>query len=140
MLQEVIDRLKHRVGDLRLVEGAAEFASANETGAPQSPAAYVVPLDETTGPSRLVGATGQTLTTRYGVLLAFRHVGDARGESASKALETVGEAVREALLGWAPSTGHSPSEFAGSRLISVADGVVWRRLDFSTESEIRNTG
>ena len=59
MLQEVIDRLKDRVGSLRLVEGAAEFATANETGAPQSPAAVAARGDQAE-PGILLGSVALT--------------------------------------------------------------------------------
>lgn len=132
MLQEVIDRLKAQVSTLRLIEGAAEFAALSERGSPQTPAAYVVPLAESAEANPLSSGVSQLVTERFGAILAFRHVGDPRGEAATKQIETLRAATIAALLNWAPTANHTAVEYAGGRLLGLADGIVWWQQDFTT--------
>ncbi|MGD9539089.1 MAG: hypothetical protein AB7P52_17790 [Alphaproteobacteria bacterium] len=139
MIQEVIQRLKDQVPPpaLRAVEGAAEFAALDDRGAPQAPQAWVIPLTEAAGENRMVNIVAQTVRAEIAVVLAFRHVGDARGEAATLALEALRTDVRRALQGWAPE-GHTPLELVGSALVSYDDGIVWWQTNFRSEFEARS--
>lgn len=137
MLAETIARLQAQVPALKTVAGAAEFAALkNPPPKERQPAAYVIPIADQAGTNKLVNGVRQQVTTRFGVVLALGNLGDARGEAASKAIETTRAAVRAALLGWSPTADDDPIAFAQGRMIGLADGVVWWQDEFITGNSI----
>lgn len=133
MLAEIIARLTAQAPTLKMVAGAAEFAVLR-TAPPKErqPAAYVIPIADQAGANKLVNGVRQQVTTRFGVVLALGNLGDARGEAASKAIETTRAAVRAVLLGWSPTADDDPITFAQGRMIGINDGVVWWQDEFTT--------
>ena len=140
MLAEIETRLDAEVADLKLVAGAAEFA-ALKTNPPKSkqPAAYVVPLSDRAGRNTRINAVAQQVTARVAVVLALGNLGDRRGDSASKTIETLRGDVRAALLGWAPTAADDPMEYVAGRVLALRDGVVWWQDEFRTTSLISAT-
>lgn len=134
MLAEIVARLDASVADLKTVQGAAEFAALRGEAPPRErqPAAYVLPLVDAAGRNDLVNAIRQNVVARFGVVLALGNLRDPHGATASVAIEGVRDAVRDALLGWAPTAEHDPVVYAGGRMVGLKDGVVWWQDDFTT--------
>ena len=139
LLALVIDRLRAEVPGLRAVQGAADLASVlDQRSPPQSPSAWVIPVSDTGGANALVNVVSQALAERVGVVVAQRNVADPRAEHAVLDVKAVIDAIRAALVGWAPE-GFDPVLFVSGRLTAVADGTVWWTDEFRTESELRAT-
>lgn len=123
-----VDRLVSTCGTLFAhIGNLADFAALSDV--PRSvPAAYVIPLGETAEPLDLVGVSAQTHTATLGVVFIVRHAGDATGSKATLALQTLRNAVHNALVGWVPSVNEDALQFASGTLIELMDGgaVAWR--------------
>ena len=136
--QWIIARLDTQVAALKRVAGSAELAAASED-LKQVPAAFVIPAAERPGAS----STGTMLvsqqnTVRFGVVLAVSNLRDARGEKAQADLLTLRTAIMTALLGWQPNVEFDPLEYAGGRLLQLADQVLWWQDDFTTTHLLRS--
>lgn len=123
----VIDRLQAQASLLKSVQGAAELAAALQSGAPQTPAGFVLLATEQAPDSfGSSEAHVQNIGTRINVALAVRNyrVADL-GAQVKDDLNAVIAQVRGALLGWAPDTDHSGFDFSGGRLESYTNATVW---------------
>jgi len=147
LLSLVEDRLNAQATPpLQQVEGAASFAALTEAQAKpvpaRQPAAWVIPVAERgeTGQARLVGATRQRIALRVGVVIAKSHAGDRSGDRASREMEPIARAVRDALFGWAPPTdppgGFDTVVYTGGRLLAFRDGYAWWLAEFETSESI----
>lgn len=125
---------------LRLVEGAAEFAS-RDTRPPDAslPAAFVVPLLDTAGPNGLAaGGFRQRIEVGFGVVLFTRNLRDHRGGQAALDLaDDIIPAVRAALIAWQPTPAHDQVELRAGRLIAFDEGAVAWREEFVTATHYR---
>ena len=137
MIRAIAERLE-ALSLLNLVAGAADFAAAAETTPPATPAAYVLPLQESASSNALSCAVAQTVTASFGIALALTNVADAKGEAALADLKTVREAVGPALLGWTPDgETYAPLEFAGGALLGFKNGVLWWQDVYITQFLIK---
>lgn len=128
----VIDRLRDRVTELRVVAGAAAITAAQED-LKTTPAAYVIPLGEQAARNALVGGGhSQQVSVRFGVVLAARNVRDARGQAGHEELERLREAAKSALIGWAPDADHDPIELARGQLLALTDTILWWQDEYLT--------
>lgn len=136
--QWIIARLDTQVSALKHVAGSAELAAAN-ADLKQLPAAYVVPnAERPLGSSTGTMVVSQQNSARFGVVLAVSNLRDARGEKAQADLLTLRTAVMTALLGWQANAEFDPLEYAGGRLLQLADQVLWWQDDFSTTHLLRS--
>lgn len=127
MIDEIIARLeadKAALG-LKLVAGAAAFARAAEANPTATPAAYVIPLDESPGAPPFSGDDIQKIDVMVGVVLALSNVADAKGAAAHTDLQTLRDAVKASLLGWAPATGYATLSRGRSTMMAFRDGHLW---------------
>lgn len=135
MLAEIQARLAVAAAPtVKSVAGAAEFAAAAKNAPPRErqPAAFVIPVAETAGPSRLVNAVRQQVAARIGVVLAIGGHADPRGEGAAEDIEAVRKSVRDALLGWAPTADDEPLTFVRGAAVAFKDGVLWWLDEFQS--------
>lgn len=121
---------------LKLVAGAADFATAAETKPAALAAAYVLPLHEAAGANQLDCAVMQMVSVSFGIAYAVANVADAKGKAALTALEQVRQAGRDKLLGWAPE-GADPLEYGGGALLGFKNGVVWWQDIYTTQYLIK---
>lgn len=137
VLAALSDRLS-TLAVLKLVSGAADFATAAESRPRILPAAYVLPLQEGAGSNALsAGGVAQLIAASYGVALAVANVSDATGRAALLDLKTVRDALSPALLGWTPGDDLAPFEFGGGSLLGFHNGVLWWQDVYSTEFIIK---
>lgn len=122
---------------LKLVSGAADFATAAEAKPLALPAAYLLPLQEQPGANQLSMAVAQVVTASFGIALAIANVADAKGRAALADLAAVRAAVGPALLGWAPNEDCTPLEYAGGALLGFKSGVLWWQDVYVTQFVIK---
>jgi hypothetical protein len=139
MLDEIVGRLKEAAPMLRLVQGAAEYA-ALKAPPPTNylPAAYVIPLRDSAGPSPLVNAVRQQIHAEVGIIIMCgAATPDPRGGGEVIAIEAVRQAVRAALLGWKIDPEHDPLQAAGGDLVGFDGATVTWQDAYSTVFYIR---
>jgi hypothetical protein len=135
---ELIDRLKSQCPALKHVAGAADFATAEKLVRHQLPAAFVIPLVEEATPNAYATmAVSQRVTQRFGVILAVSNLRDLGGEAAINDLTNLRPSVLTALLGWQPDAGSDLVEFAGGRLLTLSEQVLWWQDDYRSAITIR---
>ena len=118
---------------LKLCAGAADFQAAVERGnPPATPAAYVIPLNETAGKNPVLPDVHQQVAVTVGIVLVARNVADATGAATQQDMETLRSATKAKLLGWSPATGYDVLERAGSHLLAFRDGHMWWQDAYTT--------
>lgn len=133
-----MERLR-TVPALRLIDTAAAYAALEAPPArAQCPAAYVIELADEAGPNGLAtGGVRQALTERIGVVLILDASRDARGAAGAAALRPLRQAVRAALVGFAPDEDHDALTFVAGRLIAAEGGYLAWEETFSARSVLR---
>lgn len=118
-------RVKDNAPTLRLVAGAADYASVKALGDFPAPAAYVLLADETPGTGGPSGARAVPAVAQFGVALALRNYRDRAGDQLSaEARQVIGQ-VRAALIGWTPPVaGLRATEWAGGGVMDYDAGVL----------------
>lgn len=134
----IITRLREQCALLRLVGGAAQLERAIEA-LTTVPAAFVLPARETAADSPFMDQlVQQELRAEFTVVVAVRNLADAAGSAAREELEPVREAIRAALLNWAPENATSGCEFVGGELAQFKDSLLWWADTYATSYLIRS--
>jgi hypothetical protein len=140
-LTEVEERL--RASDLKLKTVAGVYDFAELRAAPgQLPAGYVVPLEETAGPSEMFGsgAHQQTISVNFGIALVVSRP-QVMGAPGRADLRELTIRLRRLFEGWTPAGATAPIEYAGGRLLSVNGGAAtWLARFRSTEVDRLQAG
>jgi hypothetical protein len=139
LLADVAARLREQCPSLRVVGDAAQFAAVIDQ-LPDTPAAYVIPLNERAGPNRFAsGAVHQEVEAQFGVVFAVRNVTDGRGAAAAADLSGLRAEVSAALVGWMPAGCSDLVIFAGGELVAFANGCLWWQDEYVTAYPMRKT-
>jgi hypothetical protein len=139
MLAEVAERLRDSCPSFRVVGDAAQFAAVIDQ-LPDTPAVYVLPLNERAGPNRFAsGAVHQEVESQFGVVMAVRNVSDARGSAAGSDLTALREEVAAALIGWMPTGCSDLVIYAGGELVTFVNGCLWWQDEYLTAFPLRKT-
>ncbi|MES0068793.1 hypothetical protein NKJ73_23745 [Mesorhizobium sp. M0074] len=113
----------------RVVAGAAAWASLN--GEPKTtPAAFVLIEEEQSGENtRMTGPVLQRCEADVAVIFVTRNVSDGTGAAAADDIETLKSAVRDALIGFEPTSVSNADvvEHISSNLLKAKNGHVWQR-------------
>lgn len=140
MIAAVIDRLRRAVPELRLVEGAVEYAALKAPPpAARRPAAYVMPLGAEPGGNQLATGIRQRVQETVGVVILTGNLRDARGGAAVEDLEHLFRVVRAMLVGWVPEPGYEAMQLGPARLLDFEAGVVAWQESFTTAYQQRAT-
>lgn len=134
----IITRLRGQLAGAGFVTiaGAADLDAAIE-GAPSTPAAYVLPLAEQGEAPDLAGRHHQRLVQAFGVVLVVSNLRDATGAAAAAELAARRQAVRLALLGWAPDASNGePVAFSAGRLLQFRDARLWWTDEFRLMADL----
>lgn len=125
-LAVITARLQAEMPQLRLVAGAAALAAAKDQ-LTALPAAYVLPGSETAQRNPLLDASqhSQVSTEQVTVILAARNVRDARGAAAHAELLALSQALRAALVGWAPDDARGALNFVRAGPLELGDAVLF---------------
>ncbi len=124
----VIERLRLQVPALRQVAGAAELASAIESGkGAQTPSAFVVLATEQGNPPLgLSSQFVQHVEVAVTVMLCVRNYARAAlGAAAGADLAPILTATRAALLAWCPDGADDVFELASGRVDDFDAGTLW---------------
>lgn len=100
-ISPIVTRLKSQLSGFKIIGGAADLEAIDSSPSPIStPAAYVIPLEETATDSSLLGTDSYRMDVfmRFGVVLVVSNLKDAVGAAALDALTPKREAVQAALL------------------------------------------
>lgn len=141
--QTWVDRLKAQVSGLQLVGLWQDIGKLMEDSARQVyrfPAALVIPNAD-----RPYGGSGsmvnpyvsQVVTATWGVLIGVRSYRDQGGSDAGDTLRGLREDIMEALLGWNQAT--TQITYAGGRVMSLGDGMLWWQDNFEHNYIVRMT-
>jgi hypothetical protein len=131
-------RIEDQVPALADVLGSASYVAAAVTKPTRTPCAYVVPLADAAGENQLVNAVSQRLTEQFGVIFVLKNVTDQRGDKVNADLAVLRDAVRAALLGWAPTGEHEPTVRGQGRLLDFKDQLLWWQDTYLTARNIRS--
>jgi len=133
MIAGVQDRLSAQVPALRTVEGAVEFAALQKPPLDAKlPAAFVMAAEDRAAPNTMASQVlRQEVTRTIRVVLFVRSLRDARGAAAAEQLETLMDAVRDALIGWLPPGARKPLELQAGALLGFSDQTVAWAEDFT---------
>jgi len=125
-LSLIVARLKTELTALRSVGASADLDAAIE-GVVAMPAAFVLPLAESSRDMGMTGATGQRIAQAFCVLHVLSNRRDAQGGAALDDLKVHRLALRQALVGWVPdeATGEPVTYTAGRLLRLDGDGRLW---------------
>lgn len=137
-LGPIIVRLRAQVAAFSdRVGGATELAVAAEDSKELAvPHAFVYRLNDAPETSDEIGAGTQAMDESFGVLVAVSNTGDVRGAGADDALDTLRDAILDALKGWSPDGDHQEFEYRGFETVELNRARVWRRFDFVTLTSI----
>lgn len=139
MLADIAARLRDLCPSLLVVGDAAQFAAVVDQ-LPDTPAAYVIPLNERASANRFAsGAVHQEVDAQLGVVFAVRNVTDARGAAANADLAALRAEVSAALIGWQPDGCSDHVLFAGGELVAFANGCLWWQDEYVTSYPVRKT-
>ena len=94
---------------------------------------YVLPVDSQAAGNALENAVRQQLTEGIAVVLASTNRRDGRGAAGLAEIDMRREAVRAALLGWAPSAEATPLTYRRGRLLTLTDRTIWWQDEFETQ-------
>lgn len=134
-LANIVQAVKSRCASFsNRVAGAAEFKLLPESAALPVPAAYVVPLDESTEPVQ-GNNNRQTIRESFAVIVALKPE-DARGQGATQSLHALRAELFLALLGWCPDTDYTEIEYEGGQLLQMDRGRMWFQFEFASEWSI----
>lgn len=136
MIAEIAVRLKAQSASLKLVGGAVDFAALQKAPPAIVPAAWVVPLSERPQANVVTVGVAQRVEAGIGIVVAVRHLGDARGGGAVDVLESLRAEIRGALLGWSPAAGIDRLVSTGGDLLGFEDGLAWWMESFATQFTI----
>ena len=117
---------------LKLIGGAAEFQAAAEANPAAVPAAFVITLDESAGPSLVVPVVEQRVAVNVGIVLVVRNVSDATGAASQVDMEALRAKVKAKLLGWSPADGCDALERSRSHLLAFKQGHMWWQDAYTT--------
>lgn len=136
-----VDRIKNLVPDLQLVGIWEDITKLMEDSARQIyrfPAALVIPnADRTTGGNTVNPYVSQIVTASWGVMIGVRSYRDQSGTDAGDTLRGLREKIMEALLGWQQET--TQITYAGGRVMSLGDGMLWWQDNFEHNYLVRVT-
>lgn len=128
-VDRVIARLKDQVPALRLVEGAAEYATLTGLKDFGTPCAYVLLVRER-GDGKPGRPGRQRALVTFGVVLAVKNYRGRRGAEAAEDLSPILGAVRNAIIGWNPGNqgGRECTWIQGDVLDYDAGTLLWSEV------------
>lgn len=133
--------LKLRAGDTRFanrIAGAGELALALQ-GTLQQEMAFVIQLSESATPNTGDGYINQSITERFGVVVAMDNAtsqADKTGLTAFDKLFEVRSEIFSAILGWQMDDAESLVSYVGGSVISVTRAHLWYQFEFVVNTRI----
>lgn len=136
-LELIIDELKARCPTFeQRVAGAAEYEGLRNVSNLRVPAAYVIPLDESSAGNNLQNSIRQTLTEGFMVVVVLNNTADLRGQTATQQLHLLRKEIWKAILGWQPDDDYEMITYDGGSLLGMDRARLDYGFEFSTEFTI----
>ena len=136
-LSVLTTRIAAQMPQLKRVAGFADLVAARGK-VTVFPAAYVIPERESAEENSLIGIHDQRISESFTVLLLAKNVTDARGLAAQEEVKALSDALRAALLGWQPSTAHTPLDLVSAGPLELADQILFWPETYKTRYYVRN--
>lgn len=136
-LSPIIKRLRERCPAFaQRVAGAAEFKSLPETSNLNTPAAYVLLLDDEATRVEAMNGYEQSVRDGFAVIVVVSNRADERGQGAADELDDHRKALWKALLGWAPDDEHGWIEYEGGEVIHMDRARLYYQFEFAADLDI----
>lgn len=133
MINELILRIRELVPEAKFVGEAADFQSAVESNPIDTPAVFVVELEETAAPSQFSDVVvSQRVRAAVGIVLVVKNLSDAKGVAARGELRALRQLVKDQVFGWQAAAMYDPFERGHSHLLAFRDGHVWWQDQYLT--------
>lgn len=115
---------------------ALDLASAMKSAPRRSVECYVFPVRETPGSNeRASGPARQKINITIGVVIGISANNDPSGERSVDELESVKNAVKDALFGWTPDGAKTRFLLGESKLVRMVPGGIWWLEQFTTTTQ-----
>lgn len=118
------------------VAGAADFAKVDEKTAVASPAAFVIPMDDSPEPSISQNAVRIPLDETFAVIVSLDNRSDERGQASAISVHAIRAEIWKALLGWQPEPRYNGIAYEGGNLMTIDRARLWWRFEFSAFMEL----
>lgn len=118
------------------VGGVLEATQAMDIGA-RPPVAFVAVASEKPEPNRTQGVHDQKVPTVIAVLMCLPVERRDGAMKLTDAAEATRLAVIESLTGWTPPGARLAMDYAGYRVLNMAEGMAWLEASFSTSWTLR---
>ena len=142
-LNKVIAHLRtYAPGFSGRVAGAAQFKRLDQKANLPTPAAYVVPLDDSPEENWYQNTVRQPLMDAFSVIVAIDNSADERGQAAIEfGHDTVRGWLWGALLGWQPDNLGAESRYRGcvyqgGHILAADRSRLWYEFDFAAYMEV----
>lgn len=124
-LSPIVARLRAQLTGFIAVGSAADLDAVGN-GVVPAPSCYLVPVGEVAQPNGIVGGFTQRVEVTFLVVIVSRNLTDTTGAAALAGLETLRQAVKGALVGWAPDAGNGDQvEFVSGDLVRFEQQLMW---------------
>lgn len=138
-IDAIMAQIKANVPELRTIGGSVQMGVAEEQ-LRTTPAAFVLPADEVSGPNTLSsGAVSQLVTATFTVVIAVANYADSTGKSGHDSLQEIREKVLACLIGWPPPDTVTEVTHTQGNLALYNQSTLWWRDSFSTQFYRRKT-
>lgn len=127
-LKLVSDRITSRLGGAAEVGTAADFRTAQASGSPRTPSAYVCDASTASQPHSAGsgGTMRQRSKSRFAVVLCVRNYRMAElGAQGNDELSDFGKRIGAALLNWVPGDGCGAVEHVSGKLLDFDQATLW---------------
>lgn len=133
-LSPILAHLRAELSGFLAIGSAADLDAVSQ-GVVPAPACYLVPVGEVAQPNAIVGGFTQRVEVSFMVVVVSRNLADATGAAALAGLEGLRQAVKRALVGWAPDAEHRDQiAFTGGDLVKFEHQLMWWADNFSVST------
>lgn len=136
MIEQVIARVDAQVPQFKLVGEAADFQAAAEINPTAGPACFIFMTGESGIDNATTGRPRQRVHVNFAVVYAVKNVKDVKGKGNTQTLAPLKEAVRNALVGWMPTTAIDRIQFVSGNQMAFRQGWQWWMDTFKTQIQV----
>ena len=106
--------------DAKRVTGAGDLSAVDENieNLPALPAAYVLPIEDTTDADSFEVGQQTLIEERFAVLAVLDNADDPRGHGAAEEIEDARDNLLAALVGWEASSSYTAVSYVGGSLVT----------------------
>lgn len=117
------------------VAGGIDFEAVAASAKLSHPSAYVIAVSDKAAENEIQTGVRQAITDFFDVVLVV-DTRDERGQEAADLTHAFRAEIWRALIGWAPATEYTQTEYEGGELLSINRSRVVYRFTFSARFQI----